>query len=44
VPVDVVLPGDRVRIDQIKPFDRKPGLVGRGFTYDNPDRASAGRA
>jgi hypothetical protein len=38
VPVDVVLPGDRVRIDQIKPFDRKPGLVGRGFTYDNPDR------
>jgi hypothetical protein len=29
---------DRVRIDRIKPFDRKPGLAGVGFTYDNPDR------
>jgi hypothetical protein len=30
--------GDRVRIDRIKPFDRKPGLAGVGFTYDNPER------
>jgi hypothetical protein len=30
--------GDRVRIDRIKPFDRKPGLAGRGYTYDNPTR------
>jgi hypothetical protein len=37
-PVDFAVVGDRVRIDRIKPFDRKPGLVGRGFTYDNPDR------
>jgi hypothetical protein len=29
---------DRVRIDRIKPYDRKPGLAGVGFTYDNPDR------
>jgi hypothetical protein len=29
---------DRVRIDRIKPFDRKPGLAGVGFTYDNPNR------
>jgi hypothetical protein len=37
-PVDFAAAGDRVRIDQIKPFDRKPGLAGRGFTYDNTDR------
>jgi hypothetical protein len=37
-PVDTVRKGDRVRVDQIKPFDRKPGLAGRGFSYDNPDR------
>ena len=37
-PVDFAVIGDHVRIDQIKPFDRKPGLVGRGFTYDNTDR------
>jgi len=30
--------GDRVDIAKIKPFDRKPGLAGSGFTYDNPDR------
>lgn len=30
--------GDRVLTDRIKPFDRKPGLAGAGFTYDNPDR------
>ncbi|GAC1583063.1 MAG: hypothetical protein NVS3B28_01750 [Candidatus Velthaea sp.] len=35
---DMVQPGDRVRLDKIKPFDRKPGIAGRGFTYDNPDR------
>jgi hypothetical protein len=33
-----VTEGDRVRIDRIKPYDRKPGLAGVGFTYDNPDR------
>jgi hypothetical protein len=37
-PIDYALVGDRVRVDRIKPFDRKPGLAGRGFTYDNPDR------
>jgi hypothetical protein len=30
--------GDRVLIAAIKPFDRKPGLAGTGYTYDNPDR------
>jgi hypothetical protein len=35
---DAILLGDRVRIDRIKPFDRKPGLARLGFTYDNPDR------
>jgi len=30
--------GDRVDIARIKPFDRKLGLAGSGFTYDNPDR------
>jgi hypothetical protein len=35
---DAILAGDRVRIDRIKPFDRKPGLAGIGYTYDNPDR------
>ncbi len=30
--------GDRVRIDRIKPFDRKPGFVGGGYTYDNKVR------
>jgi hypothetical protein len=37
-PVDFAVVGDRVRIDRITPFDRKPGLAGRGFTYDNTDR------
>jgi hypothetical protein len=37
-PVDPILKGDRVRIDRVAPFDRKPGLSGRSFTYDNPDR------
>lgn len=35
---DVLLVGDRLRIDRIHPFDRKPGIVGRGYTYDNSDR------
>jgi hypothetical protein len=35
---DELLRGDRVRIDRIKPFDRKPGLAARGYTYDNPVR------
>ncbi len=36
---DYVEIGDRVRIDRIPAFDRKPGLAGAGFTYDNPDRS-----
>ncbi|HZO95304.1 MAG TPA: hypothetical protein VFB22_16270 [Candidatus Baltobacteraceae bacterium] len=40
---DAILVGDRVRIDRIRPFDRKPGLAGGAgtggaYTYDNPDR------
>ncbi len=35
---DALARGDRVRIDRVKPFDRKPGLAGRGYTYDNPQR------
>jgi hypothetical protein len=38
-PPERIAVGDRVRIDQIKPFDRKAGLAGVGFTYDNPDRS-----
>jgi hypothetical protein len=38
-PPDRIAVGERVRIDRIKPFDRKPGLAGSGFTYDNPDRS-----
>jgi hypothetical protein len=30
--------GDRVRVDRIQPFDRKPGLVRVPYTYDNYDR------
>ena len=42
-PEDPVFVGDRVRIDRIRAFDRKPGLaggvgVGGAYTYDNPDR------
>ncbi len=35
---DLIRIGDRVRIDRIAPYDRKPGLAGIGYTYDNPDR------
>jgi hypothetical protein len=35
---DPLLLGDRVRIDRIRPFDRKPGLARIGFTRDNFDR------
>jgi hypothetical protein len=35
---DPIYRGDRVRIDRIKPFDRKLGIAGRAFTYDNPVR------
>jgi hypothetical protein len=35
---DTILLGDRVRIDRIKPFDRKTGIVGHAFTYDNQQR------
>lgn len=35
---DLIRIGDRVRIDRITPYDRKPGLAGVGFTYDNPER------
>jgi hypothetical protein len=37
-PVDRIFVGDRVRLDRVKPEDRKPGIVGRAFSYDNPDR------
>ncbi len=37
-PPDSLRIGDRLLIDRIKPFDRKPGLAGSAFTYDNPDR------
>jgi len=35
---DLVVRGDKVRIDRIKPFDRKPGIAGSAYTYDNPTR------
>lgn len=35
---DAMLLGDRVRIDRIQPFDRKPGLARIGFTQYNFDR------
>ncbi len=35
---DAILLGDRVRIDRIKPFDRKPGLARAGYTLYNFDR------
>ncbi|MFN2459275.1 MAG: hypothetical protein ABR591_01080 [Candidatus Velthaea sp.] len=36
---DVLKLGDRVRVDRIKPFDRKPGFIGRfTFTRENFDR------
>jgi hypothetical protein len=35
---DVLRLGDRVRIDRIRPFDRKPGLARIGYTRDNFDR------
>ncbi len=36
---DLIRIGDRVRIDRITPYDRKPGLAGGlAYTYDNPDR------
>jgi hypothetical protein len=37
-PVDEPQVGDQVRVDRIKPFDRKAGITGEGFSYDNPDR------
>ena len=35
---DALLPGDRVRIDRIQPFDRKPGIARIAFTQSNFDR------
>ena len=35
---DQLLAGDRVRIDRIRPFDRKPGLARLGYTQQNFDR------
>ena len=35
---DAIRLGDRILISRIRPFDRKPGLVGFGYTHDNPDR------
>jgi hypothetical protein len=37
-PVERLKEGDIVRVDRIRPFDRKPGIAGEGFTYDNVDR------
>ena len=35
---DALLLGDKIRIDRIQPFDRKPGLARIGFTQYNFDR------
>ena len=35
---DPIYVGDRVRIDRIKPFDRKPGIAGPAYTYSDPNR------
>jgi hypothetical protein len=35
---DRILLGDRVRVDRILPFDRKPGIAIIGFTRENFDR------
>ena len=35
---DRILEHDRVRVDRIPAFDRKSGIVGVGYTYDNPER------
>ena len=35
---DRIEAGDLIRIDRIKPFDRKPGFVGLGYSYDNKVR------
>ncbi|HEV8021244.1 MAG TPA: hypothetical protein VGP41_08300 [Candidatus Lustribacter sp.] len=35
---DALYLGDRVRIDRIAPFDRKPGLAGVAYTQQNFDR------
>ena len=35
---DALQLGDRVRIDRIQPFDRKPGIARIGFTQQNFDR------
>src|SRR5665213_381942 len=35
---DALQVGDRVRIDRIRPFDRKPGIARIGFTHQNFDR------
>lgn len=35
---DILKVGDRVRIDRIQPFDRKPGIVRVAFTQQNFDR------
>jgi hypothetical protein len=35
---DALKLSDRIRIDRIQPFDRKPGIVRLGFTQENFDR------
>jgi hypothetical protein len=35
---DPIVLGDRVRIDRIQPFDRKPGLAGLPYSFDDPIR------
>jgi hypothetical protein len=37
-PIDRLLVGDRIRVDRIKPSDRKPGITGEGYSFDNSDR------
>ncbi len=33
---DILRKGDRIVIGRVPPFDRKPGLVGTGYSRDNP--------
>jgi hypothetical protein len=35
---DRILVGDRVRVDRIKPFDRKPGIARSGYSRDDANR------
>ncbi len=35
---DPIERGDKVRIDRTHPSDRKAGIAGRGYTFENPNR------